>query len=153
MSHLDFDIVSDFCIRISSLLALCIENQTLAHFRHFSSLYTNLPTLCLCASAPLNQPVQRIITYSRSTLFMQNKPNFGNDKMNITLNMTSNYKILSRWLRPKNKANSNPIKANTNPIQSQFNPKQTQFKPNKIGAGFLLSTNIQLCVVNQSSAI
>ena len=130
MSHLDFDIVSDFCIRISSLLALCIENQTLAHFRHFSSLYTNLPTLCLCASAPLNQPVQRIITYSQIHLFMQNKANFGNDKMNITIVITNNYKKLSRWLRPKNKANSNPIKPKTNPIQTQFNPIQSQNKPN-----------------------
>ena len=53
---------------------------------------------------------------------MQNKPNFENDKMNITLDITSNYEILPRLERPKNKPNSNPI-------QSQFNPKQTQFKP------------------------
>ena len=43
-------------------------------------------------------------------LFMQNKPNFRNDKMNITLGMTTNYKNLSagsgqeiipKSLRPK----------------------------------------------------
>ncbi len=49
---------------------------------------------------------------------MQNKPNFGNDKMNITLDMTSIYEILEAWRVKK-----------TNPIQSQFNPKQTQFNP------------------------
>jgi uncharacterized protein YraI len=61
---------------------------------------------------------------------MQNKANFGNDTMNITLDMTSNYEISSRRLRQKNKANSNPIKPKTNPIQSQFKPKQSQFKHN-----------------------
>ena len=60
---------------------------------------------------------------------MQNKANFGNDKMNTTLDMTSNYEILYRSPGPKKKANSNPIKPKTNPIQSQLKPKQTQFKP------------------------
>ena len=50
---------------------------------------------------------------------MQNKPNFRNDKMNTTLDMTSNYKILS--LRRGQK---------TKPIQSQFKPNLTQNKPN-----------------------
>ena len=51
---------------------------------------------------------------------MQNKANLTEAQMNINLDMKSNYKILSRWLRPKNKANSNPIKAkfkaNSNPM-------------------------------------
>jgi hypothetical protein len=51
---------------------------------------------------------------------MQNKANLGIDKMNITIDMTNNYEILSRCLRRKNKPNSNPIKPNSNPIQSQF---------------------------------
>ena len=50
-------------------------------------------------------------------LFMQNKPNLRNDKMNTTLDMTSNYKISSRWMGQK-----------TKPIQTQFNPIS---KPNK----------------------
>jgi hypothetical protein len=49
---------------------------------------------------------------------MQNKPNFGNDKMNITIDMTNNYENLSRCLRPKNKPNSKPIKPKTNPIKA-----------------------------------
>ncbi len=49
---------------------------------------------------------------------MQNKPNLRNDKMNITLDMTSNYKIFSAGSGQK-----------TKPKQTQFNPKQTQFKP------------------------
>ena len=73
---------------------------TLAHFRHFSHSFNyNI------------FPMHSI---------MQNKPNFGNDKMNINLDMTSNYEILSCWRGKK-----------TNPIQTQLKPKQTQFKPNK----------------------
>ena len=85
----------------------------------------------LCASAPLHLCTDRTNaqetdspenetlrknTYEFISLFMQNKPNFGIDKMNISLDMTSNYENFSRWNRPKNKANSNPIKANSKPI-------------------------------------
>ena len=69
-------------------------------------------------------------------LFMQNKANFRDDKMNINTTLTMNYVILSHWLRRKNKPNSNPIKpktnpikANTNPIKANTNPIQTQSKP------------------------
>jgi hypothetical protein len=60
---------------------------------------------------------------------MQNKPNFGNDKMNITIDMTSVYKILPRLPGPKNKPNSNPIKPISKPIKAKTNPIQTQSKP------------------------
>ena len=50
---------------------------------------------------------------------MQNKPNFRNDKMNITLDMTSNYKILAAWKGQK-----------TKPIQTQFKANLSQNKPN-----------------------
>jgi len=53
---------------------------------------------------------------------MQNKPNFRNDKMNITLGMTTNYKNLSAGSGQK----TNPIQTQLKPIQSQFN----QNKPN-----------------------
>ena len=46
-------------------------------------------------------------------LFMQNKPNFRNDKMNITMDMTIVYRVLSAGSGQKTK------------------PKQTQFKANK----------------------
>ena len=52
-------------------------------------------------------------------LFMQNKPNFRNDKMNITLDMTSNYKILSALWGQK-----------TKPIQTQFKANKAKNKPN-----------------------
>jgi hypothetical protein len=57
---------------------------------------------------------------------MQNKANFGNDIMNINLDMTSKYENLYRSPGQK----TNPIQTQFNPKQSQFKPKQTQFKAN-----------------------
>ena len=91
------------------LPTMSIDNPTLAHFRHFSSLYTNLHSTTVENSLQIRP-------------FMQNKANFGNVKMNITFDTTSNYKEFDPLGGSKNKANSNPI-------QSQFKPKQTQFKP------------------------
>jgi len=91
----------------------------LRHFRHFirrggfSPLYTNFRSTIV----EIALQISSILT---------NKPNFRNDKMNITLDMTTYYKILSRWKGQKTK----PIQTQLKPIQSQFNPKQTQFKPN-----------------------
>jgi len=68
---------------------------------------------------------------------MQNKPNFGNDKMSANLNMTSNYGVLSALLGEKTK----PIQTQLKPIQSQFNPIQTQFNPIKANNQSALITN------------
>jgi hypothetical protein len=46
---------------------------------------------------------------------MQNKANFGNDKMNITLDMTRQYENLSRSPGQKTK----PIQTQTNPISQK----------------------------------
>jgi hypothetical protein len=63
-----------------------------------------------------------IITYFQIHSILTNKANFGNAKMNITIDMTNIYKVSYRWQRPKNKANSNPIKPKTNPIKANTNP-------------------------------
>ena len=81
---------------------MSIENPTLVHFRHYSH-FRHL-----------------IITYFQTHSILTNKPNFENDKMNITLDMTSKYENLPAGSGQK-----------TKPIQTQFNPKQTQFKANK----------------------
>ncbi len=91
---------------------MSIENPTLAHFRHFSSLLTNL------CSTTVENPLQ-------ISLFMQNKANLRNDKMNITLDMTSDYKELAYKSHEKTK----PIQTQLKPKQSQLKPKQTQSKP------------------------
>jgi hypothetical protein len=50
---------------------------------------------------------------------MQNKPNFGNDKMNIIIDMTSHNEILHRSPGQK-----------TKPIQTQFKPNKAKNKAN-----------------------
>jgi hypothetical protein len=40
---------------------------------------------------------------------MQNKPNFQDTKMNISLNITKNYENKRDWTIGQNKPNSNPI--------------------------------------------
>ncbi len=78
----------------SSLLT--IENPTLVHFRHFSSLLTNEMRFTLRQDARTKKPF-----YAKQTQFppiLRQKRLFGRK---------------------------------TNPIQTQFKPNQTQFKPNQ----------------------
>jgi len=77
-----------------------IKNLTLAHFRHFSSLFTNSPPLHL----------SRILY--KSPLFMQNKPNSPNVQMNVSNVKTMNYENFIPLAEQKNKPNSNPNKPN-----------------------------------------
>ena len=77
---------------------MSIENPTLVHFRHFSSLLTNLPST-LVESALQIRP------------FMQNEPNFRKSQMNVNLYNTTDYE--NKWQRTlgENEPNTNPIKA------------------------------------------
>ena len=86
-----------------------IKNPTLAHFRHFSSLFTKSPPLHLSR------------TLYKSTLFMQNKPNFQKATMNVNIYYTKAYKNETAFRRAKNKPNSNPIKANSRKAQMNIN--------------------------------
>jgi len=102
---------------------MSIENPTFAHFRHlknFSSLLTN---------GYIISTKDYVRIYK---LFMQNKPNLRNDKMNITIDMITNYKNLSAGSGVKTKpiqTQFKPIQTQTKPKQTQTKPKQTQFKP------------------------
>ncbi len=80
---------------------MSIENPTLVHFRHFSSLYTN---------------EYRV---SRYESFMQNKPNLLDAQMNVTSVKTMNYEQITMNYANKNKANTKPIKANL--LNTQMN--------------------------------
>ncbi len=94
---------------------MSIENPTLAHFRHFSSLLTN--------EYPVSSIQYRLSRRSlwRSREYRSHKKTFLCKTNPIYPDFAPKTRIL-----PKNKANSNPIKANSNPIQSQFKPNQTQ---------------------------
>ncbi len=97
-----------------------IENPTLsaaadlAHFRHFSSLFTLSP-LYICRESSTNQ-----------LLFMQNKPNFKKSQMNVKLYNTEDYE--NKWQRRvrKNKPNSNPIKPNFQKAKMNVNLYYTE---------------------------
>jgi hypothetical protein len=80
---------------------MSIENPTLAHFRHFSSLFTTLSPLYICRESSTNQ-----------LLFMQNKPNFRKSQMNINIYYIKVYQIFIPLAGYKNKPNSNPNKPN-----------------------------------------
>ena len=111
---------------------MSIENPTLpataglAHFRHFSSLFTNLPIVAINnAGRPglnrLYTKYYRLTTNWPSTLverplqialFMQNKPNFQKSQMNVNPYNTTDYENKSDWTLGENKPNqtqSNPI--------------------------------------------
>jgi hypothetical protein len=79
---------------------MSINYPTLAHFRHFSSLYAHFP------STPVENVRQITPFYAKQSQF---------------------YAFFARKRRFHEK--TNPIQTQLKPIQSQFNPKQTQFKP------------------------
>ena len=87
------------------------EHPTLAYFRHFSSLFTNLPSTT----------VENALQISS---FLTNKPNFRKVQMNVSYVIIKVYENKTLGERGKNKANSNPNKAN----QSQFTKSQNEHK-------------------------
>ncbi|HIJ53067.1 MAG TPA: hypothetical protein HPP66_07920, partial [Planctomycetes bacterium] len=92
------------------------ENQTLAHFRHFSSLFTNFSSTTVVSALQIAH-------------FMQNKPNFQNAQMNVNKVLSKDYENKTLGERGKNKPNSNPIQTQSNPIKANKMPKQSQYKP------------------------
>ncbi|HIJ54305.1 MAG TPA: hypothetical protein HPP66_14320, partial [Planctomycetes bacterium] len=108
-----------------------IENQTLAHFRHFSSLFTNFPSTTVVSALQIAH-------------FMQNKPNFQKDQMNVNMVLTVDYEKKTLGERGKNKPNSNPIQTQSNPIKANKMPKQTQYKPKQTQSVVSLSNLFHL---------
>ncbi len=86
-----------------------IENPTLAHFRHFSSLFT-LSHLYTCRESSTNQ-----------LLFMQNKPNLVRRRRIASSVYTKDYENKWQWKVRKNKPNSNPIKPNLQKAKMNIN--------------------------------
>jgi len=122
---------------LGELPIMSIENPTLAHFRHFSSLFANLraykaPVICLqssvfclescvCCLWSANGPSTSVENPLQIGLFMQNKPNFRKAKMRLSCLYTKDYQNFIPLAGYKNKPNSNPIKPNFSK-----NPKWTQ---------------------------
>jgi len=60
-------------------------------------------------------------TLYKSTLFMQNKPNFRKAKMNVSIFSTKAYKNKHNWTLSENKPKTNPIKPNFRNAQMSAN--------------------------------
>jgi len=56
---------------------------------------------------------------SPADCFMQNKPNFLDDQMNVKSCHTVNYENIANWKLGENKPNSNPIRTQSNPISKK----------------------------------
>jgi len=146
---------------------MSIVNPTLAHFRHFSSLFTNLPAykalyLRAYKAAFIYVPIRHYICREPSTnqlLFMQNKPNFQKSQMNANSCATKNYENISDWTLGENKPNSKPIKPNFRKAQMNVNltltkgyRKKDDFalrinKPNSNPISKMAKMNVNLYVI------
>ncbi len=87
---------------------MSIENPTLAHFRYFSSLFTNL------SSTSVENPLQISSFYAKQTQFPKGQ-------MNIIPYNTTAYERKRNWTLGENKPNSNPIKANSKRAKMNIN--------------------------------
>ncbi len=95
------------------LQIMSIENPTLVHFRHFSSLLTIFP-LYICRDSSTD-----VMSALQIQLFMQNKAKFKKVKLNVNKEITRDYDQMDTWSIRKKQSQTNPNKA-----------KQTQTKPN-----------------------
>ncbi len=83
--------------------------------------------------------------YETTNSFMQNKPNFQNDKMNITPALTKDYENISPTKKCENKPNQTQFQyqiCKTNPIEPNFytnyaktNPIKPNFIRHSLGEG------------------
>ena len=97
---------------------MSIENLTLAHFRHFSSLYTVLRSTTVENSLQISPFYAK---QSQSQVGQNQHKHFYNNEIRKKGQLVIQTKQTQfKANKAKNKPNSNPIKAKTNPIQTQF---------------------------------
>ena len=71
-------------------------------------------------------------TSDERSIFMQNKPNFPDDQMNVTSCYTVDYEDMSNCKRGQNKPNSKPIKPNSQNTQMNVNIVSTKYYENML---------------------
>ncbi len=136
-----------------------IENPTLAHFRHFSSLFTKFPSTSVENSLQINPFYAKQTQFPKKSnehkyisqkdyenksdwTFGQNKPNskpikpnFKKAKMNVNSLITKDYRKKDDFAIQKNKPNSKPIsskaKMNANAFSQKDYENKTAFRPQK----------------------
>jgi len=94
-----------------------IENPTLAHFRHFSSLFTP-SALYICREPSTNQ----LFLCKTNPILSA----VGGLQMNVNPYNTKDYENISDWTLGENEPKTNP----NEPNQSQLKPIKCQNKPN-----------------------
>ena len=113
---------------------MSIENPTLAHFRHFSPLFTNLPSTSVENVLQIShilfktKPICWTLKLTQSFYlqrFTKTYPFWGFGK---TKPIKANNQSLLIDNHLKGKPNSKPIKPNFGPISRVANPIQTQIK-------------------------
>jgi len=136
LNHLDFDIVSNFVLRISDFASLG-PSTTVENSLQISSFMQNK------ANLPDDQMnVTKVLTkdYENKTLGERGKnkanskpikPNFPDTQMNVSKVLTKDYENIANCKLCENKANTNPIQTQTKPIYPPHAAKQTQYKPNQ----------------------
>ncbi len=97
-----------------------IENPTLAHFRHFSSLFTNLPAY---KAADIYVPIRHYICRESSTNqpFYAKQTQFPKKSNGVSFFYTMDYENKRDWTIGQSKPNSNPIKPNFKNAQMNVN--------------------------------
>jgi len=73
------------------------------------SLSKALPCVAFCEAGSSLAPLHLSRTLYKSTLFMQNKPNFQKSQMNANTFTQMAYKNKSNWTLGQNKPKTNPI--------------------------------------------
>ncbi len=135
LDHLDFDIVSDFDIRIS-YFASHGTSTSVEDSLQIRLFMQNEPNF---RKSQMN--VNKVLTkdYVNKTLgehgknkakTKPNKANLLNAQMNVNKVLTKDYVNKSSWAIYENKANFNPKQTQSNPISPPHAAKRTQFKPN-----------------------
>jgi len=111
-------------LSLHSIRYTSIENPTLAHFRHFSSLLTPSPAY---KAANIYVPIRHYICRESSTnqLFLcKTNPIFsavGGLQMNVKSYNTADHENIANWTLGENKPNSNPIKPNLRKAKMDVN--------------------------------
>ncbi|MHC4485607.1 MAG: hypothetical protein ACYS4T_10400 [Planctomycetota bacterium] len=93
---------------------MSIENPTLAHFRHFSTLFTKF------SSTTVEDPLQIGPFYAKQSQFPKSQ-------MNVSLYNTMEYENKSDWTPGENKPNSKPIQSQSKPIAEMVKLTQSVY--------------------------
>ncbi len=75
----------------------------------------------VCLLSSVLAPLHLSRNLYKSTLFMQNKPNFRKSQMNLNSLLTTDYERKRDWTLGENKPNSNPNKANLRKAKMNVN--------------------------------